>query len=68
MIRITSKKEGFRRCGIAHCEKPIDYPNDRFSAKQLKALKDEPMLVVQELPDPEPEKEDGKGKGKKDKE
>ncbi len=55
MIRIRSKKEGFRRCGIAHSEKPVDYPDDKFSKKQLQELKAEPMLFVEELPDP-PEK------------
>ena len=60
MIRIISKKEGFRRCGVAHSEKPADYPDDKFTKKELERLKDEPMLIVQELPDPEPEK-----KGKK---
>ncbi len=51
MIRIRSKKEGFRRCGIAHSEKPVDYPDDKFSKKELAALKAEPMLLVEELPD-----------------
>ncbi len=55
MIRIRSKKEGFRRCGIAHSEKPVDYPDDKFTKKQLQELKAEPMLLVEELPDP-PEK------------
>jgi hypothetical protein len=55
MIRIRSKKDGFRRCGIAHSEKPVDYPDDRFSKKQIAELKAEPMLFVEELPDP-PEK------------
>lgn len=58
MIRITSKKEGFRRCGVAHGAAPKDWPDDRFSAAELQRLKAEPMLVVQVLPDPEPEAED----------
>jgi len=60
MIRIISKKEGFRRCGIAHSEKPVDYEDDHFTEKELERLKNEPMLILQELPNPEPEK-----KGKK---
>ena len=62
MIRIISKKEGFRRCGVAHPEKPTDYPDGRFSTKELKRLKNEPMLIVQELPDAEGEKDPGSKK------
>lgn len=51
MIRIVSKKEGFRRCGVAHPSAPVDYPNDRFTSEELEILKAEPMLVVQVLPD-----------------
>lgn len=59
MIRIISKKDGFRRCGVAHPEKPTDYPAGRFSKEELKRLKKEPMLIVQELPEPEGKKEPG---------
>jgi hypothetical protein len=55
MIRIISKKNGFRRCGIAHSDKPTDYPNDKFTKKEMDRLKNEPMLMVVELPD-EPKK------------
>jgi hypothetical protein len=51
MIRITSKKDGFRRCGIAHPAKPQEYPNDKFSKKELAVLKADPMLIVDEIPD-----------------
>ena len=51
MIRIASKKEGFRRCGIAHSAKPTEYPNDRFTKKDLAALKADPTLIVDEIPD-----------------
>lgn len=54
MIRITSKKDGFRRAGVAHPDKPTTYPDDAFKPEQVKALKAEPMLVVDVLPDPEP--------------
>jgi hypothetical protein len=57
MIRIRSKKEGFRRCGTAHSEKPKDYPDDKFTKDQLARLKAEPMLLVEELPDPPKKKE-----------
>ena len=48
-IRITSRKEGFRRCGIAHSEKPVVYPDDRFSAEELEMLEAEPMLIVERI-------------------
>ncbi len=54
MIIVNSKKEGFRRAGIAHPARPVQYSNDAFTADQLKILKAEPMLQVQEIPDPPP--------------
>jgi len=49
MIRITSKKEGFRRCGVAHSKTAVDWPDDRFSEEDLATLKAEPMLQVVEI-------------------
>lgn len=46
MITIASKKEGFRRCGVAHSQTPTSYPDDRFTAEELQTLQAEPMLVV----------------------
>lgn len=46
MIIITSKRNGFRRGGIAHPKGPVEYPDDRFTAEELEALAAEPMLVV----------------------
>jgi hypothetical protein len=56
MIRIRSKKDGFRRCKIAHSTAPKDYPDDKFTEAELAALQAEPMLIVEELPDPPKEK------------
>ena len=53
MIRITSKKDGFRRAGMAH-RGVREYPDKTFDAEQMAALEAEPMLVVEVL----------KGKGK----
>lgn len=67
MIRITAKRDGFRRCGVNHFAVPTEYPSDFFTEGELAVLKGEPMLVVEELEDPAPEKSDpdeGKGKGK----
>ena len=47
MIEITSKREGFRRCGVAHPKGPTQHPNDRFNKGELKILDDEPMLTVE---------------------
>lgn len=63
MIRITSKQEGFYRCGIPHPAKPTDYPGDWFKPEELKALKAEPMLTV-EFPDGEPPEREPKAKPK----
>lgn len=58
MIRIVSKRDGFRRCGIAHPDTPVDYSDDHFSPDVLEALKAEPMLVVVELPDQDEKESD----------
>lgn len=60
-IRITAKKDGFRRAGQAHGSTPATYPDGTFGKEQLAALRAEPMLVVEELP-AEPEEKAGKGK------
>lgn len=61
MIRITSKKHLFRRCGMEHPKGPVDYPNDKFTKEQLKALKGDPMFKVEIIADEEKSK---KGKAK----
>jgi hypothetical protein len=49
-ICITSKKAGFRRCGIAHPSTRVEYPDSTFTAEQIKTLQGEPMLVVELIP------------------
>ncbi|HXG29327.1 MAG TPA: HI1506-related protein [Nevskiales bacterium] len=51
VLRITSKRDGFRRGGIAHSTTPTDHPIDRFTKEQLAAIKTEPMLTVEEIDD-----------------
>lgn len=64
MIRITSKKDGFRRGGVAHPVTPTEYPDDFFTKKQLQQIKEESMLVVQFVKDKEEKKKDeGAGAG-----
>ena len=48
MIFITSKKDGFRRAGIAHPAATTEYPDSFFSDAQLELLRAEPMLYVLE--------------------
>ncbi|HEN3660467.1 TPA: hypothetical protein U5E42_000139 [Yersinia enterocolitica] len=50
-IQITAKRDGFRRCGMAHSDKTQTYADDHFSPKVLAELKAEPMLVVSRVPD-----------------
>lgn len=45
-IIITSRRNGFRRCGIAHPDKATPYPDDFFTQEQLKALGKEPQLIL----------------------
>ncbi|EMU8494003.1 hypothetical protein AAA510_002151 [Salmonella enterica] len=46
MIFITSKREGFARCGVRFSETTTPYPDDHFTPEQLAELEAEPMLVV----------------------
>lgn len=45
-IVITSKHDGFRRCGVAHSSTAARYPDDFFSETQLRALSKEPQLIL----------------------
>lgn len=53
MIVITSKREGFRRCGVAHAARPVEWPDGRWDGDELAALLAEPMLTVELVEDPE---------------
>lgn len=46
MIFITSKREGFARCGVHFSETTTSYPDDHFTPEQLADLEAEPMLIV----------------------
>ncbi|HQS08724.1 MAG: hypothetical protein B7Y12_02155 [Rhizobiales bacterium 24-66-13] len=50
MIRITCARPGFRRLGIEHGANK-DWPSGHFSAEELDALRDEPLLTVTDVPD-----------------
>lgn len=49
MIRITSKRDGFWRCGVQHYKKPTEHSGDRFSEEELERLNADPMLTVEEV-------------------
>lgn len=49
VIRIRSKNEGFRRCGIAHSVEWMEHPADRFSKEEIERLENEPMLQVEKI-------------------
>jgi len=51
MLKIKSKKAGFRRCGIPHPAEVVEYPDDRFTKAEIAILKAEPMLLVEEVPE-----------------
>ncbi|HHH0899075.1 TPA: HI1506-related protein [Yersinia enterocolitica] len=50
-IQITAKRDGFRRCGMAHSDKTQTYADGHFSPSELAELTAEPMLVVTHVPD-----------------
>ncbi|MGP4671741.1 HI1506-related protein [Agrobacterium salinitolerans] len=47
LVRVTSKRDGFRRAGIAHSSKPVDYRPGQLSPEQLEAILAEPLLTVE---------------------
>lgn len=46
-IRITARRDGFRRCNMAHTKAPAEHPADRFTPEELERLLTEPMLTVE---------------------
>lgn len=58
-IVITAKRDGFRRCGIAHPRKPTSYPDDFFTEEQWQALDKEPQLILAYVEDEFDQVKDG---------
>jgi hypothetical protein len=56
-LRITSKMDGFRRAGMVHPATAVDHPLTGLEPGQVRALQNEPMLVVQEVDIPDPKKD-----------
>jgi hypothetical protein len=61
-VKIRSAREGFRRCGIAHSQKPVIHPDDRFTKNDIEIMQAEPVLHVEIIPaeTPEPKKKVGR--------
>lgn len=45
-VRISAKRDGFRRCGLAHPKAATDHAVDLFTPAELERLLAEPVLVV----------------------
>lgn len=45
-ITITAKRDGFRRCGVAHRDVPVTWADGSFTDEQIAILCAEPSLVV----------------------
>lgn len=56
-LKVTAKRDGFRRAGRAWKGETI-VPADKFSKAQIAALKAEPNLVVEEVADDAPQDPD----------
>lgn len=50
-ILISSKKDGFRRCGRAFSKRPTAFSDGVFTDDELAVLKAEPMLAVTVMED-----------------
>ena len=59
IVRIKSKRDGYRRCGISHPRLATDHPAERFTESMLAKLQADPVLTVElidgEMPTPAPE-------------
>jgi hypothetical protein len=49
ILRITARRHGFRRAGLAHPAVPVDHPIGELTNEQIEALLAEPMLVVERV-------------------
>ncbi len=46
MIFIQSKKDGFRRCGVAHSASGKEFDDDFFTKEQLEELAADPDIIM----------------------
>ncbi|WP_029009390.1 HI1506-related protein [Azospirillum halopraeferens] len=52
-LRIVAKRDGFRRAGLAHPDRPVFHRRADLTDEQVAALMDEPMLIVDEMDPPD---------------
>jgi len=60
-IIIKSKRDGFRRCGVAHSKAEKTYKDGFFNEAQLDRLEKEPMLTVTREDEPKEQTDQGDG-------
>ncbi|MGQ6549774.1 HI1506-related protein [Serratia sp. IR-2025] len=53
-IQITARRDGFRRCGMAHSDKTQTYPDGHFTPAQLQELESESQLIVVRIDNSQP--------------
>jgi hypothetical protein len=46
VVTIKAKRNGFRRCGVAHSDKPTTWQQGDFTSEQWEALLKEPQLII----------------------
>ena len=62
IIKVTAKTDRFRRAGFSFTREPVELDTEDLSKEQLKALKAESMLVIEEVKEPkEPKNPAGTG-------
>lgn len=49
VLRISARREGFRRAGRVWGTSPVEIARDEFTAGQIEALMDDPMLTIEEV-------------------
>ncbi|MEO0036230.1 MAG: Mu-like prophage FluMu N-terminal domain [Pseudomonadota bacterium] len=52
-LRITARRDGFRRAGIAHPAGAVEHPLDTLTTAQIAALRAESMLIVEDIAEDE---------------
>lgn len=50
-VRIIARREGWRRCGMAHSIAPTIHDAGRFTEEEVEALVADPQLIVDVAPE-----------------
>mgnify|MGYP001555718856 CR=1 FL=1 len=48
-IKIVARRDGYRRCGMAHSANGAEHATSKFSAAQLKTLREDAGLIVTDV-------------------